>query len=63
MRRYYLCDVIGTGSRSDPYRAIVANLGVNHVAVLDAPASAAGWYQIVATDQPGAPGSAAKLPN
>jgi len=49
-RRYYLCDVIGAGSRLDPYRAIVANLGVNHVAVLNAPASANALVLVNAAD-------------
>lgn len=33
-KRYYVCDVVGTGSESDPYRPAVADLGVNHVAVI-----------------------------
>lgn len=38
-RRYYLCDVTGTGTRLDPHRAVVGDLGVNYVALLNPPAS------------------------
>lgn len=30
-KRYYLCDIIGTGDEFDPYRPAVADLGVNWV--------------------------------
>jgi hypothetical protein len=33
-KRYYLCDVVGDGTRDNPFRPAVANLGVNHVAVI-----------------------------
>jgi hypothetical protein len=32
-KRFYLCDIIGDGSIENPYRAAVADLGVNHVSV------------------------------
>lgn len=32
MKRYYICDILGTGDPEDPFRAAVAELGVNYVA-------------------------------
>lgn len=34
MRRYYLSQIIGTGTEDDPYRPKIADLRVNHVAVI-----------------------------
>lgn len=54
-KRYYLCDIIGTGDEFDPYRPAVADAGVNWAWV--APDSVNGhptgtWgMAIVATDK------------
>lgn len=34
-KRYYLCDIIGTGSDMDPYRPVVADYGVAWVGVIE----------------------------
>lgn len=39
-RRFLLCDVIGTGTRADPYRPVVADLPVTFMALI--PTDAAG---------------------
>ena len=34
MKRYYLCPVIGTGAKGDPFRAKISDLGHPHSAVI-----------------------------
>jgi hypothetical protein len=36
--RYYVCPIIGDGTKSNPYRAAVADHGVSHVAVIESTA-------------------------
>jgi hypothetical protein len=45
-RRYYICDLIGTGSDVDPVRPAVDDLGVNY-AIVRAPDPAARWCLVV----------------
>jgi hypothetical protein len=55
-KRYYLCDIVGDGTRDNPYRPAVANLtnpGVNYVAVIPSdPATGrplAAWCLVLAS--------------